>query len=402
MPPASYLPSRPWWQKIDPRSSLTARAVYIVSGTALIFVLIVAWISGALLQRQLTKQLGSAFENLAFQVGDKLDRTVYERYRQLQFTASLPPFRTPSAPAAERQALIESLHDASTDYAWIGFADSTGVVQASSQHLFEQEKANGYGWFAGAQRGPYVGTLRAYPEFSALSVKPGADAPRFLDVAVPVATPNGQPLGVLAALLRWDWAREAQLSVIPEISRRDRIGVTVYTAGGDVMLDSDGSGWTEPPEPPLNASPRRAARENFTETMPNGAVYLTGYSRSRGFREYRGLGWLVVVRQPVANAFTAVQELRVSIVRSGLGLVVLLALVAGRLASRIERRHRAITVAANRIGEGDIVTLIPRPQDDTDLARMCTALDRMVTDFRTREEAHEQTKNPVPTVPKAD
>lgn len=387
-PPATLRPApAPWWRALDPRCSLPARATLLFGGAALTLVLLLAQISGAILQRHLERQLGPSFENLAHQVGDKLERTIYERTRQLQFTAGLAPFRhTASTPLAERQSLLESLHDASPDYAWIGFADATGTILAASQHLFENENVSASAWFRGARRQPFVGTVREFPELAAAVPTTGADAPRFLDLAVPINAANDQFLGVLGAQLRWSWARDVQLSVVPHNARRDRLGVTLYTASGEMILDSGGSGWSAPPDAPGNLT---SARGVLTENTSGGTTFITGYARTRGYREYRGLGWLVVVRQPVSHAFAPVAELRTAILRLGLVFVVALGISVWLFAARLERRLRAVATAAGRIGDGDVLALMPQPHGDTEFSRLCAALGDMVEKFRRRQDALE-------------
>lgn len=386
MPPVSPSAPPPWWHALDPRRSLPARATLVGGGACLALVLLLAWSASTILQRQIERQLGPSFENLAHQVGDKLERTIYERYRQLQFTAGLAPFRTATTPAAERHAVLEALHDASPDYAWVGFADAKGNILAASQHLFENESANETAWFRGARRQPFVGTVHQLPELAAALPPVGSTPSRFLDLAVPVTAANGQFLGVLGAQLRWAWAREVQLSVVPDAARRDLLGVTIYSSAGEVMLDSGGSGWTEPPDAPAHLT---SARGTLTEHAAGGTAYVTGFARTRGYREYRGLAWLVVVRQPVANAFAPVAELRTRILRLGLGLVVALGVLVWFCTARLDRRLRAIATAAGRIGAGDVLTLMPQPRGDTELARTCAALGDMVGKFRQRQETLE-------------
>lgn len=389
MPPSSYTPPPPWWQTLDPRTSLPVRATLLVGGATLILVLFLADRAAGIMRKQLQSQVGASFENLAYQIGDKLERTVYERYRQLQFTAGLAPLRDANTPVADRQRVLDSLHDASPDYAWVGFADTRGTILAASQRLFVGEKAADLAWFRGARRQFYVGTVREFPDLASAVPTVGADAPRFLDLAVPVTSANGEFLGVLGAQVRWTWAREVQLSVVPDAARRERIGVTVYAPNRDVVLDSGGSGWTTPPEAPPYLSDRPAIRGVITEQPAGDVPYLAGYAGTRGFREYRGQRWLVVVRQPFAEAFAPVQELRNRIIRVGLGLVVMLVIVTWYFAARFERRIRAIATAAQRIGEGDVLTLMPQPAGDTELDRTCVALGDLVEKFRQRQDALE-------------
>jgi len=397
-PPTSSAPTA-WWHTLDPRRHLPVGAALICGGSALALVFLLAWSAGALLHRQLERQLGPSFENLAHQIGDKLERSLYERTRQLQFASHLTPLQNPAAPAAERQALVESLHDASPDYAWIGFADPGGLIRAASQNLFTQENAAELAWFRGARRQTYLGTPREFSALAAAVPAIGADAPLFLAVAVPVNSATGQFLGVLGAQLRWSSAREIQLSVIPESARRARLGVTLYAPTGEVLLDSGGSGWTAPPDAPPGLSDRPGTRGVLTENTTGGTVYLTGHARTRGFREYRGVGWLVVVRQPAAHVFAPVAELRSGIVRLGLVFAAVFAAAAWIFAARLERRLTAVATAAGRIRGGDILALLPQPHGHTAFARMCAALGAMVETFRTRQEVLENENTRLATRP---
>ena len=93
-------PSPAWWERLDPFRSLPAAATLFFGASGCALVLVLAAGAGKILHAQIERQLGPAFENLAFQIADKLDRTVYERTHQLQFTAKLTAFRTADANAS--------------------------------------------------------------------------------------------------------------------------------------------------------------------------------------------------------------------------------------------------------------------------------------------------------------
>ena len=134
---------------------------------------------------------------------------------------------------------------------------------------------------------------------------------------------DGQFLGVLAAQLNWSWAREVQAAVLTDAARRSHVGITLYNAKGEPLLDSGTSGWTEPAPVPTLPANARPTRGFFRETISGDTEYLTGYARSRGYRDFRGLGTLVAVRQPATELNAAVSALRRGIVAWGLSLSVL-------------------------------------------------------------------------------
>ncbi len=373
----------PWWTVFDPRCSLRARAALLVAAGGALFTALLIWLAGTVLQRELQATKGAAFDTLAFQLGDKVDRALYERYRALVHAASLDALRRNDPSPGERRRLLESLVESSPDFAWIGFADATGRVLTATGGLLENTDAAQRPWFRGAREQPFLGALRDNPELArTLPASLEGDAnTRFMELAVPVQAADGRFGGVLAAQVRWGWSRDVQLSVVPEAVAREQVATTVYAADGDILLDSGALGWSHPPAAPVVGETRRA-RGWMMETTPEGATFLTGFSRSRGFREYRGLGWIAVVRQPVRLAFAPVATLRQSLARWGFAIVAVGVIAAWVLAGRLTRRLHSITAASQRIREGDILAVLPHPADESEVSRMCRAVGGLVEDLR--------------------
>jgi len=270
----------------------------------------------------------------------------------------------------------------------------TSQVRAGTHGHLEGASVANRPWFALGREKPFAASLQPVPALArALNPADEERAARYIELAVPVTSESGQLLGVLGASLGWDWSREVQLSVVPEASRRERIGVTVYATNGEVLLDSGGSGWTLPPEAPAITDPRKF-RGNLVENTTTGTTYLTGFARSRGYREYRGFGWLITVRQPREFALAPARELQHRITGWGLVLAGALGLVGWFSAGRLTRRFRGITSAARRIQDGDVLTVLPRARGAEEIDRMCEALGAMVEDLRAR-----QAQNPPPTPP---
>lgn len=394
--PSASVRARDWWWVFDPRESLRARAALVFGGGTILFTLLVGWIGGTLLRRQLESQLGSAFESLAVQVSNTIDRRIYERYRELQFAANLDPLRDPRTDPAARRRVLEALLAATPDFAWIGFADPSGFIVAATGKHFERESARERPWFVGAQEHGYAGNLHEMPALTNLLAPADRDA-RVLDLAVPVVGLNGEFAGVVAAHVRWGWARDVQLGIVPETARRERLGVTMYSAARDVLLDSGASGWSIPPEPP--ALPSRSFRGSMLETTAEGSVYLTGYIRSRGHAEFRGFGWLTTVRQPVARALAPARELQLAIARWGFLFSGTMLVVSWIFAGRLARRLDGVAAAASRIQSGDILTVIPRPRGETELDRMCGAVGGLVQDLRPKDQPSPESPAPAAPIP---
>jgi hypothetical protein len=375
-----------WWWIFDPRRSLRARAALLVGTVTLAFTAVVIWITTGFYRRSIEQNLGAHFETLAFQLSDKIDRTVYERYRTLILASNLDALRRWETAAGDRRRVLETLQEATPDFAWIGFADARGRMIAGTRGALENQDVANRGWFRSAREQPYVGPLREVPELAreTSGSSEGETAPRFLELAVPVTAADGNFGGVLISYIRWGWSRDVQASVVSDLAARERIAATLYQ-GGEVLLDSGGHGWTHPPEAPAIGEGRRF-RGSLVERTPEGATFLTGFARSRGFREYRGIGWLAVVRQPVQRAFASVPRLQRSIALWGLTLSVVATMASWIAASRVVRRMRSVRASAIRIHEGDILAVLPRPPGETEMSHMCRALSDLVEDLRAKQD----------------
>jgi HAMP domain-containing protein len=386
--PASARSSAPqeWWWIFDPRYSLRARAALLCGGGALVVTLLLGGIARTLVRRSLESHVGSSFENLAVQIADKIDRTIFERARALELASNLPALRNADVAPAERRRVLEVFQQSAPDFGWIGFMDTAGRVVAATGGIFENADLAERPWFRLAREQRYTGGVRDLPELARDIRLPGDpdNSTRFFDLAVPVTGANGQFAGVLAAHVRWGWARDVQLSVVAEPALRAQTGVTIYAGPGDILLDTGSSGWTEPPNAPAVPENRRF-RGALIENAAGGTTYLTGYARSRGFREYRGLGWLTTVRQPVERVFAPVGELWRSVVGWGLVFTVVSLVSGWLLAAPFSRRLRKIAAAADRIREGDVLTVLPRPPGESEIARVCGTLGDMVEDFRAKQ-----------------
>jgi HAMP domain-containing protein len=379
-----------WWWIFDPRLSLRARAACLFAAIAILFVVLMSSFGAWLFRQSLERELGPSFEGLAQQVSDKLDRTIYERRHALEFTAALAAFKTSANDAAtnaQRRDALEALAKEYPEFAWIGFADRDGNITAATHGWLEGSTATLRSWFHVGARHVHVGRVQELSELARRVLgRDDENAVRFLDLAAPVRDDNGDVVGVLGAYLRWEWTRDVAFSVITESLQHRQIGVTVYAGDTDVILDSGASGWTVPPNaPPLPSL--HPYRGSMTEDSSVGTKYFSGYVRSRGFRDYRGLAWLVTVRQPFQRAFAPVTELRWLIFRWGCGFAAIGVVVSWIAAGRVVRRLRSVAAAADRVREGDVLAELPQPRDEGEISRMCAALGELVADFRAKNDA---------------
>ncbi len=375
-----------WWDAFNPRTSIRAQAALVFGLLTVSLTLYFSNQASAALAARIEADAGPLFETLAGSIRERIDRGMYERFHELQVAAVMPTFREPVVTEATRRVALNQLNDTEEEYAWIGFANPEGNLVIGTHGLREGTDVSGETWFdIAVHGGTHVGNVHEAPDLADKIARSDGGTPRVFDLAVPVSDINGKIIGVLCASLRWSWVEQLQDQVVPESARRRLFGVTIYSARGDVLLDTGTDIWgtTPPSYPPVPVSPRgQQSYRGYLHEDADGASYLTGYALTRGFRNFRGLGLMVAVRQPDRRAFAEVGELRSNIRLIGFSATAFLVVAAWGFAGLLTQRLHAIETAADYIRDDDQLALIPQPKGRGDLARMCRALGRMVAKMR--------------------
>src|SRR5690606_14126340 len=118
-------------------------------------------------------------------------------------------------------------------------------------------------------------------------------------------------IGVLAAHLDWRWAARAVRNSIHSLRWEDTVTYSILDVRGN---------------PILGDSVLTAAGLEMVMTQKTGSFvdeptpqsdYLIGFATSTGHKDYRGLGWTVVLRQDAAVAFASADQLQMQIILTG-------------------------------------------------------------------------------------
>lgn len=341
---------------------------------------------------QVKEDIGSALAELAQQTSDKLDRDMFERYREVQLLAQRPDMGS-AASAAARRATLEQHQRSYPHYAWIGLTERDGKVVAATQGMLEGANVGARPWHRNALTGVNVGDVHEAVLLAKLLPAQGPEPLRFVDLAFPLADGSG----VLGAHLSWQWARELERSVLAPASARRQVEAIIIDRQGKVLLGPAGLlGKNLPPAAAKPASaPASVAGDAaggtglagyVVERWPDGGDYLTGYASTRGHGAYPGLGWTVLVRQSVDTAWAPVRAMQHRAWGLGLLMAVLFSLCAYPLARRIARPLRELAAAADRIRHGEAATL-PHLAPYGEIQALSRTLNALVANLEGRVSA---------------
>ena len=310
-----------------------------------------------------------------------LDRSLNERYIDLKVLAMRSEVRTGQNPARMRE-IFDALQKIVPNYAWIGFAKPDGTVLAATGALLEGQSVAQKNWF---QSGLKNFVITDFHPATLLERKlPAHDDPwRFVDLAIPVTTSEGELKGVLGIHLSWSWARELARKLINPASDRYDVEILVVRADGVVLL-----GPKQLEEKKISTDSFRASLQQasgaLSERGEDGRIYLTGFSRTGMNGDNSDLKWTVLVRQPEQVAMASFKELQRQIFLIGSLLALVLGALAYYTTRHLAQALRNLTMALDRrlAGEPDVsmpslsvsqeidelgstlITLVEREQED--------------------------------------
>lgn len=327
-------------------------------------------------ERRLTRQIGLNLSAHAALLASTLDRDLYDRWRNLRTTATFDAERLAGASADERLAALERLRATHSDIAWVGFADTAGVVRAATDGLLVGADVSARPWFEAGLREAHVGDVHEAVLLARHLGAEGAEPPRFVDLAAPVRDAQGAVVGVLGAHVYWSWARDVERSL------QDALGTASMPAAEALILHRDGSVLLGPLGLEGRTLPRTtlAGEDGWSFEPSAEGAHLLGAATADGHLDYPGLGWTVLVRQSAETALAPVAALRRGTLAWGLALTLALAALAALAGTLLTRPLRFLADAAAALGRGEAVSRRSSPFRETQdvgeaLAEAAAALD---------------------------
>lgn len=373
---------------LDPRRSLRARVGLAFGGLLIGLTLLLTVLIERPAQAQIEEDIGNTLAALAFQLADAMDREVLERAQDVQTLASLNVMRDPAASPAVKQNLLNEVRQTYADYLWLGLVDAQGIVTVSSGPLPVGLDLSTQPWVATGRQNFFAGEGRDL-------LLPQTD--RALVLAAPVLGQDGQLQGLVGAYLDYGWVATIPSSWQETMGNLDQAQVFILADDGSLLFTTaDQDDGRLSPDRLLNldsvAGARRDQNRYLIETWPDDQTYLTGYTRSRAFGPFPGLGWLVLVRQPLSVAYRPVRQLQQQILALGLGLGLLFLILGWWLTGRLVHPLSAIAGAAERMRRGERETEIPQVGGPDELGLLSRSLRNLVAELTAQQAALEESQ----------
>ncbi len=222
------------------------------------------------------------------------------------------------------QITLNRLQEAQPHYAWMGFANELGTVQAATQNMLVGADVAQRPWFRQALQGPVVVDVHEAQALSGLL--PQADPSqhhRLVDVAAPVRDDQDRLIGVLGVHLSEEWLSRRINGLASQRFNNARVRPAVIGPDGAFRLGDPRS--VEGLETQALWASAQQLKQGWVRLTPtNGEPTVVGFARHQGPSAQSNLQWVSVVPLPVSSIMAELRTTR-ALALGGVALVSLMA-----------------------------------------------------------------------------
>ena len=333
-------------------------------------------IIGDLATEQVRRQIGLSLEDLAVQMADRMDQEMATRIAEVDVMSGLPAFTQIENPSVPRAA-IDRLQEKLPIFSWVGIIDRTGTVVAGTGGILEGLSIGHRPVFQEGIAGGFVGDVHDAVMLAKLLPNPSGEPVKFVDISRPILGTDGLPNGVFAAHLSWQWARSVERRLLLERGSEGSVGLYVVAADSTVLLGPDRSVHGSA----LNLlSTKDAASGSIgwrIEKWSDGEDYLVGYAKADGEDVFKGLGWVVLARQPLREAYAPVRRMVWQIAALGLIFTIVGGVIGWTMTSRIVKPLNRMADAADALRANEEVGF-PRISGPEEIEIVSQAIEDLI------------------------
>jgi len=322
-----------WLRKlqIDPFYRLMALAATVVTVGLLVFCIVLV-----LLQQALIRRSGETLANAAANTAGRLDRVLFERMGDAQMMSR--DFSGRTHDRSYLSAYLGWMNQAYPIYQWLAVLDSKGTVIATTVGEWQGQNRSSAEWFQRASISSQVTMLEVQPY-------PETKGEMAIGFASTIRGSDGQVQGFVASFVTLRVLEESYLEMSKVVQWLGDVNVPVeyivVSRDGLALIDS---AYHQEGHVNLSALPsikRLWETEGWgfvsEHAFRDRAEFITGYARTRGYREAANPEWGVLVRVLRAHILGSVSRVT-SLVAVG-GLIVV-ALLVGLLFAMMARLRR--------------------------------------------------------------
>jgi diguanylate cyclase (GGDEF)-like protein len=355
--------------------SLRGQLALWFGGLSLLTLVSVGLYVGRLATQQVAATAGASVHATARAAADLLGASLREHELDLVLLSLAPHFTRGDLAQPAVLHSLEQRRNLREEYAWMGVTDPQGTVVQAVDGILQGQSVAQRPWFIEGQAGLYVGDVHKALLLEKLLPQQASSEPlRFIDIAAPIRNPQGALVGVVGAHIHWRWVTQTVQAAFDQHPRNQGTEILIANALGDVLYPQALASHTR-----LAAALPSAPTTGYARLRwDDGQEYLTSQA-SVQTRISQGLGWHIVVRQPLELALEPAHALRTRLLTLGLLAALAFSLVALWLARSFSRPIEQLANAARQIEQGASNARFPTDHRLIEVQQLSQSIQSMTT-----------------------
>ena len=312
----------------------------ILLGVLTVATLSIGTIAFRYIETRMVATAGETLAQTAAEVSDKLDRFLFERHGDVLMMART--FSVQSYNQEFQSAYVAGLRAAYPDYIWIGATDERGKIVVATDPATVGRDYSAEPWFQAVRdgQGVHMGDVEPF------AVMGGPDA---IAVTASIAGPRGEFLGVVTTRVGIPGLEDVMTRTLLAFRQREGFwGALEYqflSEKGVAFIDSDleHKGHVNLKQLGLpSALLREGALSGYIEEEHEHrhVPVVTGYARTQGLGDYKGLHWTVLMRMDRRDVLTPIREVIWNLGLAGSVVVVPTFALLVWTVTRVRREYR--------------------------------------------------------------
>lgn len=324
---------------------LTLRKAAIAFGVACLLVMLLVPAIFALLRADRFSDSTLAY-TARFRTGaaaEDLARTLLRDWRDLQSLAE----RVPEMEPDQLGALLTGASGNGDRISWLGYADISGNVVAATNDLLVGQDVSQRPWFRGGLSGGFAGDVHDAVLLANLLGGEGDEPLRFIDLALPVTNPNGDPAGVLGLHINAGWLAD-ELRVSARIYGLD---FYLLSPAGEISASSTEEAPTSGELQILRAA-QTGIETSGRERWPDGQDYFSFLVPQVTSGDLPNFGWRMVGRLEAGRLTFGIDLMRNGAHWALLAMIAAIGLLTLLFVRAVASPITRLADSAERISEG--------------------------------------------------
>lgn len=363
--------------------SLRSKVVILIITLIILLTTILSFLTGLRVSEDFKTKVGISLGDTAYQMNSRLDQYMWGRTGEIRVLSETPVLKH-RGQRGEMERLLNKVKESYPAFSWIGVTDLDGTVLAGTDGILVGQSIAKRPVYLEGIKGEFIGDVHDAILLAKLIPNPSGEPMKFVDISLPIKDDNNKVIGVLAAHLSWTWAAQLEEAMFRPLKDKNteeifivsRIDNTVLLGPKDMLGQKLELG---------SVKEAQAGEMGWKlEYWPDGKEYITGFSSADGYLDFKGLGWIVLVRQPTEIAYNIVYRLQLFIWLIGGVFSAIFAMIGWGMAGFITKPLREFAKAADQLRFGGQVE-IPKYKGIKEVEILTESLTELVSSLSVAE-----------------